>query len=103
MYRKGKFKCNASLKRPYFVAPFRMANGKMNSSKSSKYLKRETNRKVRRTGIDDLASGCAYKRLIEIWDYNGDLGKLRYYSPLTSDDEDVNHVVIKDGCHYFPK
>ena len=103
MYRKGKFGTSKSYKRPYFVAPLRERNGKLRYGGSLKSLKRETNRKVRRTPIDYLVSGCAYKRLIEIWDYNGDLHDLRHYSPLRPEDGKMNHVIIKGGKHYFPK
>jgi hypothetical protein len=72
-------------------------------SASSKSLKRVTNRKLRRMPFDSVASGCAYKRLIEIWDYNGDLGKLHYYAPRIWEDEEANHIIIKGGNHYFPK
>ena len=103
MFRHGKFKSNRSFKRPYFVAPCRTLSGKLHSAISSKTLKSVTNRKLRRMPIESIDSGCAYKRLVEVWDHNGDQEMLHQYLPLAPEDDEVNHTIIKGGHRYFPK
>lgn len=103
MFRKGKFRSNQSYKRPFFVAPLRDRNGKLHGGGSSKSLKRETNRKVRRMPLEAVPGGGAYKRLIEVWDYNGDLSKLHYYIGRYPGEDETDHVVTKGGNRYFPK
>ena len=112
MFRKGKFKTSASLKRPHFVCGIRQ--------KTNKHLKRATNRAVRRQPLDSLGSGREYKRLIEVWDYNGDMSALHYYckfhpgnpNPKTRrrsirdfylEDEKIFRIVRKAGRRYFRK
>jgi len=100
-----KFPSGKSYMRPYFVDPLRERNGKLHYDKgSSKFLKRINNRKLRRQPVDAVASGCAYKRLVEIWDYNGDLPNgLHHYAHPYPGDAEMNHVITKGGKRYFPK
>ena len=104
MKRKGKFNKGGSYKRPFFVSPMRDLDGKLLcGSGSSKELKHVTNRKLRHAPIDSISNGCAYKRLIEIYDFNGDSNTLHIYIPYVEEDEEVNHVIKKGSKFYFPK